>query len=148
MLKKIVLLASLAVLLAPVPAAQAWSIKVFVQYGEVDGCRVDEDRISYRFVADGKVDYNGIAPPKRIRAAYQIIDKTTGWTIASRVINLKKSTGYKKRSKRFTVPAGHEYSMRVNFTYRVGGRTRQFGKSSTDLAPTREELDQLGVVYC
>ncbi len=148
MLKRIVLLASFAVALTLAPSAQAASIKVEVGYGGVDGCRVDDERISYRFFAQGKVTFDGISPPKRIRAAYQLVDKDTGWTIASRIMNLNKSAGYSKKSKRFVVTAGHTITERVKFTYRALGRNRSFWKKSKQVMPTKEELEASGVPYC
>lgn len=146
-LKKLLTLTLLAVLAATASAQTAAaettttkSYTVELAYGGIDGCKYDSTHASFRMRLEGTVTTVGLSKPSTIKVTYQIIDKSTKWTIASRSVTLKKSKGYKADSRRYTVESGHSYTTKIRMSYKIGGKTRRSSEKTSDAAPTREEI--------
>lgn len=124
------------------------SIEVRVGLQAVDFCMASSTELSYRLKFTAKVKTNGVPFPNKIRVAYQLLDKTANMTLGSRAINLRKSAGYAKKSRRVYAPVGHKMQYRVKFTYHAYGRTLGESDKFADEIPTTEELFSLGVPGC
>jgi hypothetical protein len=124
----------------PVTTPTIKSYEVSIAYGGIEGCKYDDEHASFRMRIEGAVKAVGMEKPSTIKVTYQVYDKTTKWTIASRAVTLKKSKGYKLSSYRYTQEAGHTYVTRIRAAYTIGGKKRRISEKTTEAAPTKEEL--------
>lgn len=147
------LICSLAASLVVVATASAQTqytktVGAVVEYDVVDFCLAADDQLSYRLRFTASVTGEGKKPPSKIRVMYQVVDTTSKWTLTSRVINLKKSHGYTRDTRRIVATAGHKLAYRVKMSFRAFGRTWRDSKVYPDEVPSVLELRGLGLPSC
>lgn len=148
--KKLIVLTALAMLAltasAQIAAAETTdipvqkSVKAQVSWADTEGCKYDDTHVNFKMVVMAQVVTVGMEPPSSIKVTYQMYDKKSNWTVASRAVTLKKSQDYLRESRRFTVEAGRSYTMKMRMSYKALGRTIRASKKYSYKAPSLEEI--------
>lgn len=141
-------LAAVAAVALMAQPASAAKIDVKVGVFPADGCLLAPDRINYRMDLAAEATSVDLPLPKTIRISYQLTEKSTNWTVASRAVTLKKSENYYRKSKRFTVTAGATYYLRWKASYHTAGLRLKRSWKHAMVMPTEEELAEQGYIYC
>jgi crotonobetainyl-CoA:carnitine CoA-transferase CaiB-like acyl-CoA transferase len=135
--------------LAMVPStSSAAYLSVYVTPSATGFCTPSAGRLSYQLAFRAKVKAIGTTKPSRVRIGYKVADQNTGAVLRSGVLNLKKSSRYRGKSKRITADAGQQLYYYLNMSYKAYGKTRKAKTRSTDSIPPLEQLVSLDIPAC
>lgn len=142
-------LAAALIAIAVVPAtSSAAFISVYVTPEATGFCTPAPAMLSYRLSFSAKVKAIGTTKPKRVRIGYKIADQDTGKVLRSGVLNLKKGSRYRGKSKRFTAVAGQRLYYYMNMSYLAYGKKRTSKLRDTDFVPSAEALAGSDIPAC
>ncbi len=129
--------------------ASAKSIRVTAAYGFSGLCVPAQSEISYRLTFSAAVKVSGVAKPRSVRISYQIIDRTSGFTLRSGTTTLQRKRGYKgAKTPRFTASASHVLNYKLKMSYKAFGRTLKSSKTFVDPIPTADDINYSGLPAC
>ncbi len=151
MRKKLALLSLVSAFLLAlvvVPVASADSIFVSVGYKATGLCRTAPDVLTYKLEFKAKITAVGVTKPKKVRIGYQILDANSLAVLRSGTVNLKKSSGYKAKTKRISATAGQSLSYHLNMKYTVEGQTAKTKITDSDTVPSVADMDAAGIPNC
>lgn len=151
MKRKIALFLALATCSALLVGAQSTSaayLSVYVTPSAEGFCVPAPAQLSYRLAFKAKVTASGTSKPKKIRIGFQVVDANSKRVLRSGVVNLKRSSGYKGKTPRFTADAGQQLTYHLNMSYYAYGKKRTLKKSYPDEIPSAEQIAQSGLPAC
>jgi len=150
--KKIALLSlvsAFVVALFAVPAANAAYIFGSInQFQARELCRTAPDVLTYKIKIGVKFKTSGVKKPKKVRIGYQVMDTDTKKVLRSGVMNLKKSKGYKGKTRRITALANQSITYHITGKYTVGGGSAKTKFTEFDNIPSVEQMDTAGIPNC